>query len=65
MQKSNSNTKIVYSLRVHTLLQMQGFNYVCVMPNPQNEQYNCWVYERTPAFLKAFEEILKGGRDNE
>lgn len=65
MQRSNTNIKIVYSLRVHTQLQMQGFEYLCVMPNPQNERYNCWVYEQTPAFVAAFEKILKGGQNNE
>ena len=49
MQKRqlNSNVKIVYSLRVHTQLQLWGFKHIGMMPNPQDEKYSCWIYERT------------------
>lgn len=53
--------KIVYSLRVHLKLQQMGFKYVSEMKNPRNDKLNCWVYEVTPAFLEAFDLILKEG----
>lgn len=56
--------KIVYSLKIHTQLQLKGFEYLKVMPNPKNDEYNCWVYEATPAFLDAFDSIVKGGYKN-
>ena len=60
-QNQKSNIMIVYSLKIHTALQLRGFKYIGTMPNPKNEQYNCWMYEKSPAFVEAFNEIVKGG----
>lgn len=56
----NTNYKIVYSMRVHLALQGMGFKCLMEMKNPQNSQLNCWVYERTPQFMKALNQILGG-----
>jgi hypothetical protein len=59
---TNINTKIIYSLRVHVLLQQQGFQYLVEMRNPFKPQLNCWVYEETPDLLTALDAIL--GEEN-
>ena len=59
---SKLKRKIVYSLDIQIKLQKRGFRYECCMPNPHNERYMCWVYENTPEFAQAFDEILRGGR---
>ena len=58
---SNQNVKIIYSLKLHIELQMQGFVCLMEMKNPQNPRYNCWVYAATPDLLAAFDALLKGG----
>ena len=56
---SNLNVKIVYSLKLHIALMKQGFHYVTEMRNPKDVRYSCWVYEATPEFLEAFDNLLK------
>lgn len=60
MEMQNTTHKIVYSLRVHLKLQELGYKCLLTMPNPQNPGLNCWVYERTPAFLEALKSIIGG-----
>ena len=61
-QKSNiENTVIVYSLKIHSQLQIRGIPFLCSMPNPKNEKYTCWVYEKNADFSKAFNEIVESG----
>lgn len=54
----NTKTKIVYSLRIHIILQRMGFSFLVEMKNPKNPNLNCWVYEATPDFLNAFEALM-------
>lgn len=61
---SNTKVKIIYSLRIHIALQSQGFMCVAEMKNPQNQRFNCWVYEETPELLKAFDKLLGGSRND-
>ena len=61
---SNLSHKIIYSLKIHIALQNMGFKSIAEMRNPQNQNFNCWVYEATPELLKAFDELL-GGRAND
>ena len=59
---TNVNYKIVYSLKIHIGLQARGFQCVTEMQNPNNKQFNCWVYEDTPEFRQAFYVLAaKGG----
>lgn len=53
-----SNVKIVYSLRIHLELQKQGFSPLVEMQNPHAPKFNCWVYDASEQFLKAFDQIL-------
>lgn len=57
----NLKVKIVYSLRIHIGLQQLGFSYITEMKNPKNSHLNCWVYQETPALLKAFDSLVKEG----
>ena len=56
---SMSKIKIIYSLRIHIELQRMGFKYISEMKNPQNPQFNCWIYEETEELLKAFDNLVK------
>ena len=56
---SNQKIKVVYSLKMHIALQQMGFVYLTEMKNPNNPYFNCWVYEETPAFAKAFDALIK------
>lgn len=57
---SKPSHKIIYSLKIHIILQQMGFKSIAEMRNPQNQNFNCWVYEATPELLEAFDEILGG-----
>ena len=60
----NTKLKILYSLRIHIELQRMGFSYVTEMKNPQFPHLNCWVYEETPLFIKAFDALMEGAESN-
>ena len=62
---SNQNVKIIYYLSMHIVLQKMGFSYLVEMKNPNNQKFNCWVYEATPDFLAAFDAIIKGADRND
>ena len=58
----DSNCKIprfkrVYSLRIKQELKKLGFEPVTEADNIQKPGFKCWVYEASPAFLEAFENI--------
>ena len=55
----NTNFKIVYSLRIHIIVEQNGFHYITEMKNPQHPNYNCWVYDASPDFLAAFDSIQR------
>ena len=59
---SNQDLKVVYSLKIHIALQKKGFQYLTEMKNPNDNRFNCWVYEATPEFLKAFDAFIKEGK---
>jgi hypothetical protein len=40
-----------------------GFISVAEMRNPQNPNFNCWVYEATPELLEAFDKLVGGMRN--
>ena len=58
MNMSNTNYKIVYSLRIHLALQKMGFKYETEMKNPQKPMFNCWVYLKTPELIQAFDKLI-------
>lgn len=52
--------KVVYSIRVRNLLAALGFDYMREVSNPYKEGFKCWLYKPSPAFDKAFTDIMKG-----
>lgn len=56
-----NNIKIVYSLRIHTQLQLRGFECLGSMPNPKNANLTCWMYEQSNEFTKVFNELINDG----
>lgn len=64
MQNQNQNQseyKMIYSFRIKTLLEMEGFIPIFETENPKNKKYKCWVYKATPAFDRAFLAIAGKG----
>lgn len=57
---SNSNIRIIYSLKIHIELQSMGFQYITEMKNPHKPQFNCWVYKNDEKLQKALDRILGG-----
>ena len=57
--------KIIYSLRVYLSLQELGFEPIATMPNPNNNNLMCWVFNKTPELLQSLDNIIKGGSFNE
>ncbi len=57
--------KIIYSLRVYLSLQSLGFEPIATMPNPNNNNLMCWVFNKTPEFMKSLNNIIEGGSLNE
>ena len=66
MTKTNSKTKtnnylIVYKMKLAMALMEKGYSPLYTMPNPKNTTLICWVFQKTDAFLKDFEELVKEG----
>lgn len=53
--------KIIYSANIMTKLVEKGFMPIATMPNPRYPQYNCWIFEVTPEFSVALNEVLGDG----
>ena len=46
--------KTIYTKRLAYALRCQGFEIIRVEINPNKPQFDCWVFEDTPAFRAAF-----------
>lgn len=58
-----TNKQIIYSLKVVNELIKRGFTPSLTMPNPIKPQFNCWVFDVTPEFQSAVDDVLgKRGR---
>ena len=51
--------KRIYSLRISQELKRLGFEPIVEADNIKKPGFKCWVYEASPAFLKAFDELLR------
>lgn len=58
--QTQTENKIIYSLRVNMELQRRGFIPLTAMPNPNNLRLICWVYEKTDKLIEALNEIIGG-----
>lgn len=54
------NTKIIYSKRIKDELINRGFRPIKSIPNMRHPGFDAWVFERVPAFDRAFDSILRG-----
>lgn len=52
--------KVIYSIRVRNLLAALGIDYIQETSNPFKEGFKCWLYKPSPAFDKAFDDIMNG-----
>lgn len=52
--------KIVYMPWIAAKLREEGFKIIDVRVNQSQPQYDCYVFEDTPAFREAFTRISKG-----
>lgn len=57
---TNTNQKIIFSLRVNIELQKLGFKPILQMPNPHKPEFTCWIYEWNENIEKYFSQILEG-----
>ena len=51
------NEYIVYMPYIATELRKEGFNIIRTEVNPHKPQFECYVFENTPEFIKAFTRI--------
>lgn len=49
--------KTIYSSWLCAELIRKGFEIKYIKPNPRYPQFDCWVFDKTDAFIKAFGEI--------
>ncbi len=49
--------QIVYSRKITKELLKRGFVFEKSVQNPDFPQYNCWLFEKTNEFQKAFKEL--------
>lgn len=54
-----SAKKVIYSLRVYLQLEQRGFQPISTMPNPNKPNLMCWVFDKTPEFMRVLDEILE------
>ena len=47
------NEYIVYMPYIATELRKEGFNIIRTEVNPHKPQFDCYVFENTPEFIKA------------
>lgn len=59
-----NSKKIIYSLRIFLLLRERGFEPLATTCNPNNEKLICWIYEKTPEFIKVLNDIIGSGDRN-
>ena len=50
--------KVIYTKWLAYELRKQGFPIVRVEVNPNKPQFDCWVFEETPEFIKVFTKLI-------
>ena len=61
----NSNVKIVYSMKYAIQLKLKGHKVLTTMPNPNNDNLMCWVFERDQTLDSDLSELIQGGKNYE
>lgn len=60
-------TKIIYTQALTIALFERGFEPIEMKQNPVRPEFNCWVFEDTPALQEALSQIMaerNGGSAN-
>lgn len=57
--------KIIYSMKIMEQLVERGYYPEYSMPNPKNSYYTCWIFNISPDFQAALDDIMKGGSPHE
>lgn len=55
----NISTKIIYSRRVANYLKEKGFQIIGIDYNIYKPEYICYIFEKTPEFMAAFDDIVR------
>ena len=50
--------KVIYMPWIAAQLREQGFKLLKTGVNPHKPQFDTYIFEETPEFLKAFDEVL-------
>ena len=53
-----NDMKTIYSLKVRLELRKKGFEPLMEFDNQYKEGLKCWVFEETPEFMHAFDEVM-------
>ena len=59
--KGDKNMKefTVYTRRIAYELRLKGFRILRTEINPKHPQFECWIFEKSPELLAAFEELAR------
>ena len=49
----------VYTRRIAYELRLKGFRILRTEINPKHPQFECWIFEKSPELLAAFEELAR------
>ena len=60
IEAKDKKFKTIFSLRIMTILKEYGFTPTVETDNLNKPGFKCWVYEVTPEFTSALDEILGG-----
>ena len=60
IETKDKKFKMIFSLRIKTILKEYGFDPVVETDNINKPGFKCWVYEMTPEFISALGEVLGG-----
>lgn len=55
--------KTIFSLRIKKALREKGFEPEWESDNLIKPGFKCWIYELSPAFLEAYDEVASGKED--
>lgn len=58
--RKDQRHRIIFNLGIREDLRKKGFEPLLETDNLKHPGFKCWVYENTPEFAKALDEIMEG-----
>lgn len=58
----NNQIRIVYKMQYAIKMQLLGHTLLNKIPNPTNENYDCWIFELDNTFDSDLHELIEEGR---